>query len=624
MNKKRLSDCEIGLLTLEDISSPNKSKVIETLTTKCSISDLAILTGVEPSKTSRSTYFNNTNDLLGRTGAYYIASDTIKNNMEIVMMNGALNSESISKRNKGIRPVIKLDNLDLIKDLPTYEIAGLTVVEYGEYPQYAVPEKLGNELNYLLWNFALKTTKKVYHIDNTEIDDHTSQPRYEPLLEYKYQNKKYVKVNNKIDSSPKTSKDETIYRYSEKWLEVSPIKWFVDYEKKLLISELILLGGIWMNQSITKDIMFYETEMYHYLNNYLKTEIISDELSKRKKEQRVNPYNFKINKVSEEDIIKGAIERNIAVFLHGRSSEGKSARIKELDPNCIIIYLRNATPESLNGKSVYNQTTGELIDIKPTWLKKLEDICLKEPDKYHIVFFDEITNAMLSIQGMAFNIILDKEVNGIWKLPENARIVAAGNDIKDSLAANQLAEPFFNRFAHVYIETTPESWLKWASTHHIHPAIYSYIAYKRGIPLRSKYTGEKPNADPRKWEMASKILYKTNKPKMLRALLGEDITNEFCHFCNQHVITLENVLNDNYTEEDLQMNTAEIYATVMGLSQVDETNFEKVRNFILRLGAEPCAVFETLWTQGNESRMEIVVESQINNPKILKKKKGEL
>ena len=160
--------------------------------------------------------------------------------------------------------------------------------------------------------------------------------------------------------------------------------------------------------------------------------------------KRENPYNLNFDKVSEEDIIRGAIESNIAVFLHGPSSEGKSARVKQIDPDCVIIYLRNASPESLNGKSVYNAETGEMIDIKPTWLKKLEAKCEKEPDKLHILFFDEITNALPSIQGIAFNIVLDKEVNGKWKLPCNARIVAAGNDMQDSLAANELAEPLFS------------------------------------------------------------------------------------------------------------------------------------------------------------------------------------
>ena len=253
-----------------------------------------------------------------------------------------------------------------------------------------------------------------------------------------------------------------------------------------------------------------------------------------------------------------------------------------------------------------------MIDVKPTWLKKLEEKCEKEPDRFHIVFLDEITNALLSIQGIAFNIVLDREVNGIWKLPENARIVAAGNDMKDSLAANQLAEPLFNRFAHVYIKTTTESWLKWASEHNIHPAIYSYIAYKKGETLRSKYDGEKPNADPRKWEMASKMLYATGSPEMLRALVGEDITREFVQFCNQQVITLYDVINGNYTQRDIQaLNTAERYATTMGLSQVDDSNLEKVRGFVAGLGAEFGAIFDALWTHGDESKLERLAEAKL-------------
>ena len=298
--------------------------------------------------------------------------------------------------------------------------------------------------------------------------------------------------------------------------------------------------------------------------------------------------------------------------MHGPSSEGKSARVKQIDPDCVIIYLRNATPESLNGKSVYNQATGEMIDVKPSWLKKLEEKCEKEPDRFHIVFLDEITNALPSIQGIAFNIVLDREVNGIWKLPDNARIVAAGNDMEDSLAANQLAEPLFNRFAHVYIKTTTESWLKWASEHNIHPAIYSYIAYKKGETLRSEYDGEKPNADPRKWEMASKMLYATGSPEMLRALVGEDITREFVQFCNQQVITLDDVINENYTQRDIQaLDTAERYATTLGLSQVDDNNLEKVRDFVVGLGAEFGAIFDALWTHGDESKLERLAEAKL-------------
>lgn len=344
--------------------------------------------------------------------------------------------------------------------------------------------------------------------------------------------------------------------------------------------------------------------------------------------ERENIYNFTFKKVSEEDIIKGAIKSGIAVFLHGRSSEGKSARIKQIDPDCEIIYLRNATPESLNGKSVYNQSTGEMIDIKPTWLLKLEKKCTDEPNKLHIVFFDELTNALHAIQGMAFNIIFDREVNGKWKLPDNARIAAAGNDLSDSVAATTLAEPLFNRFAHVYIETTLDSWLKWAKTPKnsyekldyvkkeenelpIHPAIYAFISLKANSNtnvLRTKYDGIKPNADPRKWEMASKMLYETKEPEMIRSLVGEGITKDFVNFCKIDIISIDDVIKGNYTSNDYEGDIDKKYATALSLSKVDDDNIEVVREFVKKMGLEILTLFDEFWSNGNPDRIKKLEE----------------
>ena len=512
---------------------------------------------------------------------------------------------------------------------------GTEEVEYGEYPQYAPDSDMQRRLESEYQRGNLRTTGRDYTFDSTRYDDYLQgfQPvKYE---EYEYNGKKYIRVkaNSNCGSSSKrfTLSNGELYRNGNYvWVEVSPVKWLVDDRTQTLLSKVGLLAGIRFHtdrEEYNGD--FLTTDMEEYLDKYMLRDLtqtatltrVQDmtpeekaqyEEERKQAEKRRNPYGLKFGQVSEEEIIKGAIESGVAVFLHGPSSEGKSARVKQIDPTCEIIYLRNATPESLNGKSVYNQATGEMMDVKPSWLKKLEEKCANEPDRFHIVFLDEITNALPSIQGIAFNIVLDREVNGVWKLPENARIVAAGNDMKDSLAANQLAEPLFNRFAHVYIKTTTESWLKWASEHNIHPAIYSYIAYKKGEILRSKYDGEKPNADPRKWEMASKMLYATGSPEMLRALVGEDITREFVQFCNQQVITLDDVINENYTDRDIQaLNTAERYATTMGLSQVDDANLEKVRSFVKGLGAEFGAIFDALWTHGDESKLERLAEAKL-------------
>ncbi len=323
----------------------------------------------------------------------------------------------------------------------------------------------------------------------------------------------------------------------------------------------------------------------------------------------VNPYGLDFNDLDEDEILKQSIDADIPVFLHGEAGCGKSARVKSIDPDCEIIYLRQASPESLNGKSI--NSNGEMKDIPPTWYTKLCEKCRNEPDKIHILFFDEITNALPSIQGMAFNIVLDREVNGKWKLPENVRVVAAGNEEKDSLSANKLSAPLFGRFAHVYIKTELDKWLLWASRHDIHPAVYAYIAYRKGDILRTPYNGETPNADPRKWEMVSKMLKKNGNPKALRAFIGEDLATEFVAFCSQKVITLEQVLNDRYTEQDLKLDTSQQYATVVGLSAVKEKDFIKVRKFVQNMNPELCKVFDGMWAHGDKERLDIIQEARM-------------
>ena len=108
--------------------------------------------------------------------------------------------------------------------------------------------------------------------------------------------------------------------------------------------------------------------------------------------------------------------------------------------------------------------------------------------------------------------------------------------------------------------------------------------------------------------MASKFLFKTKNPEMLRALIGEDLTRDFTQFCRQEVITVEDVINGNYTEGDLNINTDEMFATAVGLSSVDDKNLVTVRNFVKQLGAEICATFDTLWIHGDKSRLERIAE----------------
>ena len=613
---------EFTLLSENQVFGNDKIDVIDKLGPKCAVSDFAILLGAYVS----SVYVvYEDNSIRRRTSWWYLSNSPGTGYVKAVNGLGNVISKSLDNRAGCVRPILSYSNISNISKGVVIGKNGLLEVEYGEYPQYAVDTSLATTLELNYFSGRIKKTGKTYTTDSRKWNEVSFPFRAQEHEEYEYNGKRYVRTKY-INTSPyELSNGQTCIEGNIVWVEVSPIKWIVDEKAKLLISKTLLASGIRFCNNGKYKGDFKNTEMYMFLNTYFAKDIIPSvvkEMTKEEKKQyeeeqkrlekRRNPYGLNLKKVSEEEIIRGSIESGVAVFLHGPSSEGKSARVKEIDPECVIIYLRNATPDSLNGKSVYNSNTGEMIDVKPSWLKKLEDKCESEPDKLHILFFDELTNALPSIQGIAFNIVLDREVNGIWKLPDNARIVAAGNEMKDSLSANKLAEPLFNRFAHVYIKTTTESWLKWASEHNIHPAIYSYIAYKNGSVLRSEYNGETPNADPRKWEMASKMLYKTGNPEMLRSLVGEDITKEFVEFCNERVITLEDVINENYSNIDIEeLNTAERYATVMCLSQVDDVNLEKVRNFVTYFGNEFVAIFDALWTRGEEDRLERLAEIRL-------------
>jgi len=609
---------EFTFLTEEQIFGNNKLDILKKYGTRCAITDFAILLGgyVSDYYTSEGNSRNN------RTGWWWTKTP-YDNDARVVLTFGRRSWDDVNSRHGGARPALSYSTISSISSNGVRGQNGIIEVEYGEYPQTIVEEEISKILEKMYLNKTIKETGKSYTTDSVPYKDYKTHFKEKNHIEYEQNGRKYIRFVGDRNSDRDILSDGRAIRIGDVyWVKVEPIKWMIDEKTGIALSKKILFSGIQFSNTSDYNGVFENTNIKKYMDDYFSKDIIPSVLEQKKSNnnsKKQNPYKFNFDKVSEENIIRGCIESDIPVFLHGPSSEGKSARVKQIDPDCTIIYLRNASPESLNGKSVYDSTIGEMIELYPTWLKKLEDKCEREPDKIHILFFDEITNALPSIQGIAFNIILDKEVNGIFKLPSNVRIVAAGNEMKDSLAANQLAEPLFNRFAHVYIKTTLESWLEWARENNIHPAIYSFVAYKNGDVLRSKYTGEKPNADPRKWEMASKMLYATNKPEMIRSLVGEDITREFCHFCNQRVITLEDVINDNYTDDDLNINIAEKYATVMSLSQVEEDNYYKVKEFVEKLGNEFVSLFDTLWIGNNEKRLlELLVE--IKNKTLIKQK----
>ena len=60
--------------------------------------------------------------------------------------------------------------------------------------------------------------------------------------------------------------------------------------------------------------------------------------------------------------------------------------------------------------------------------------------------------------------------------------------------------------------------------------------------FRKEYTGISPNATPRKWEMASRLLYTSNNPYMLRSLIGKELTEDFIKFSTRKGIGVNDII----------------------------------------------------------------------------------
>lgn len=486
-------------------------------------------------------------------GSYWLRNTVNYIKSEVFDLKKQIHLDDLRNRKYSIRPAIKLKNNFDKSNLKIVDYCGgIPIIEFGRYPQDILDySKITNYIDKLI------NTGKTFTTDASKLESFPFFPFYyeEKIID----NNNVVFMENKSDK--KYLKDKFYF------VEVKPIRWLYDDSNKMLISERLLISNIQYDFLDKNSFLFggpnTECNIDKFLNKYFIDDIselnnkkitIKKVVEEDKKNDSKMPekqlYNFDYSKVTKDSMIRGYIEAGIAVYIHGKPGEGKSARIKKLDPDCEIIYLRNATPDSLCGKTIYDSSTGVCVDVCPSWYENIVSRAEKEKDKIHLVFFDELSNALPSIQGMAFNIILDREVNGKWKLPDNVRVVAAGNEMSDSVVANELSEPLYNRFGHVYLETEINEWLRWAvkandvgekidytenkEEQKIHPAIISYIAFHSQIEddmLRTEYTGDMPNADPRKWEMASKILYKTNKPEMLEPLVGREVKDDFVKFC---------------------------------------------------------------------------------------------
>ena len=209
-------------------------------------------------------------------------------------------------------------------------------------------------------------------------------------------------------------------------------------------------------------------------------------------------------------IILRSMKANRPIFIWGAPGIGKSELVQGIVDsgelgNAFMIDLRLALmePTDLRGYPFRNPETNTM-EWAPAADLPTEELA-KEVDTI-VLFLDELNSAPPSVQAAAYQLVLNKKI-GQYNLPNNVRIVAAGNRETDRGVTFRMPSPLANRFRHINMDVNFEDWQQWAINNDVHPDVIGYLSFaKQDLFNFDPKTSSQAFATPRSWTFTSDIL----------------------------------------------------------------------------------------------------------------------
>ena len=315
---------EFTILSKKQVFGDDKLDILKKRGTKATVTDFAILLGARiPSledikNGSKYAYVNDDNaTLANRTGEYLTCSNTQEPTglgdyyLTVVNKNGIEGKSFADIDFTSARPAIKLSSLNSKDYKVTRAEDGILEVEYGHYPQQAANKKTQKELELLFEAKTLPTTGNSFTVTEEK----------NVLLEYEYKRKKYTRViadfsdNNVLNYLHYELSNRGKYQKKDAvWVEVQPVKWWLDEKTGIMLSENSLFSGVPLHQSSIYNGNFNDSDLNQYLGKYfardlvqhLKKPVITNFTPESTPERLSHLYDFDDTQANEEDVIKKA------------------------------------------------------------------------------------------------------------------------------------------------------------------------------------------------------------------------------------------------------------------------------------------------------------------------------
>ena len=211
---------------------------------------------------------------------------------------------------------------------------------------------------------------------------------------------------------------------------------------------------------------------------------------------------------SAKSAIKHALVKNRPIFLWGPPGIGKSDIVTQITdslPNSHLIDIRLSLwePTDIKGIPYFDSNSGTMVWGAPSELPSEE--FAKQYDNI-VIFFDEMNSAAPAVQAAAYQLILNRRV-GQYKLPDNVRIVAAGNREADKGVTYRMPAPLANRFVHLELAVSFDDWFAWSVENKIHKDVVGFLNFsKKDLYDFDPKSSSRAFATPRSWTFVSELL----------------------------------------------------------------------------------------------------------------------
>ena len=228
-------------------------------------------------------------------------------------------------------------------------------------------------------------------------------------------------------------------------------------------------------------------------------------------------------------LLDGLLQVKVPVMIWGPSGVGKSDAVKQAAQRFGggMVDLRCNLFDPVDLMGVPSVFAGMTVWNPPVMLPDLE---VEGTKKVGILFLDELPNAHPSTQSALYQLVLDRRL-GAYRMPDEWRIVAAGNRMQDGGGTFAMPTPLKDRFAHFSVRPSMDAWQEWAVKNDQNSKVISFLRYR---PTLGHVVDKTKDVFPtfRSWSTLSRVLdaYDQVDIETVASIVGSGAASEYHAF----------------------------------------------------------------------------------------------